>query len=130
MHYINKKKFRETLVEYQKISPDVDDKWLKTYKAYPKRKLTEEELVEWQDIKDDFIAWKKNQYEEKRLRIAEETEEQTKARLERFDIVKEELAEMYMLIIDGVLKMPEFNNVKVSYDLKQDMKTILSEHFQ
>jgi hypothetical protein len=120
--YLNKKHFREMIIKHQELSPDVDDTWLEKYKSYPKRKLTDEERLEWEMVKADFISWKKEQYVLKREKLASETLAQTEARLKEYDQVKETLGAMYMKIIDGVLKMIEFNNVKITYDMKCDMK--------
>lgn len=120
--YLDKPLFRETLIQFQELSPDIDPTWLGKYKAFPKRKLTEEELLEWENVKSDFIAWKREKYAEKSKRLLSESIEETKARLAKFDVVKERLGEMYLKIIDGVLRMPEFNNKHVDYDTRQDMK--------
>lgn len=123
MVYCDKSKFRELIQTYQYLSDDVDDSWLDNYKVIlPKKDMTEEQLAKFKTNKENFIVWKKSQYEEKKKRLAKETEKQKSERHKTLRRIEDDLCEMVFKIIDGVLSTSSFFKVKSDYDLMEDMR--------
>lgn len=125
MNYINKQEMADALVRYQELTDDLNDKWLIKYKSAPRRKLSEEQRVKFFEERDEFKAFKKEQFKARKKLLENETPEEKKIREKELRKVKESIATMFSLIIDGVLTLPEFNNQKVNQFplLKSDMKS-------
>jgi hypothetical protein len=125
MNYINKQEMADALVKYQELTDDLNDSWLAKYKSAPRRKLTEEQKVKFYEERDEFKAFKKKQFTARKKLLKTETEEEKAIRTKSLKKVKEEIATMFSLIIDGVLTLPEFNNTQLNKFtmLKSDMKS-------
>ena len=109
---------------YQHLSDDIDDSWLNNYKIIlPKKNMSDEQLEKFKTNKENFIVWKRKQYEEKKERFSKETEEDVKTRHETLRNIENELCEMVFKIIDGVMSTSSFFKVKSDYDLMEDMKS-------
>ena len=119
---IDKDEMRKLIIQYQELSDDIDSSWLDNYKKFPTRKLSEKEFCQWQIDRQDFIDYKKEWYEEKKYRLESETEDERKIREVRFKRVSERLAELYYQLVDGLLKLPKFNNNGIGSDLMEDMR--------
>jgi len=119
---ISKEELRELIIQHQSLSDDIDPSWLDCYKKFPTRKLNEAELCQWQIDKQDFIDYKRDWYEKKKYQLENETEEERKTRHIRFERVSERLAGLYYELVDGLLKLPKFNNAGIGEDLKMDMR--------
>jgi len=63
------------------------------------------------------------QYKEKEKTLSIETEENKIVREEKVKQIEAELAQMFYQIIDGLILVPEFNNSKIPFWLKSDMKS-------
>jgi hypothetical protein len=125
MNYINKKEMAEALVKYQELTDDLNDKWLVKYKSSPRRKLSEEQLVKFYEERDEFKEFKRSQFKYRKNLLETETPEEKQSRIKELKKVKESIAKMFSLIIDGVLTLPEFNNTDLNRFpmLKSDMKS-------
>ena len=124
MIYCDKSKLRELIQMYQHLSDDIDDSWLNNYKIIlPKKNMSDEQLEKFKTNKENFIVWKRKQYEEKKERFSKETEEDVKTRHETLRNIENELCEMVFKIIDGVMSTSSFFKVKSDYDLMEDMKS-------
>ena len=124
MIYCDKSKFKELIQMYQYLSDDIDDSWLDNYKVIlPNKNMTEEQLEKFKVNKENFIAWKKAQYEEKKKRLSNEKEENREERHRILRNVENDLCEMVFKIIDGVLSTSSFFKVKSDYDLMEDMRS-------
>tara|TARA_R110001606_G_scaffold14319_2_gene60667 strand:+ start:7776 stop:8378 length:603 start_codon:yes stop_codon:yes gene_type:complete len=125
MNYINKKEMAEALMSYQELTDDLNDKWLLKYKSAPRRKLSDEQRVKFFEERDEFKIFKYAQFKSRKLLLETESEDDKVIRTKALRKVKENIATMFSLIIDGVLTLPEFNNQKLNqYQmLKSDMKS-------
>ena len=124
MNYVNKAEMSELLVEYQSLTDDLNDKWLTKYKSAPRRKLTPEKLEEFYRVRDEFKAFKTEQFKLRKQMLETETPAEKILREKKLKIVKEKIGTMFSLITDGVLTLPEFNNEKARsfVGLAGDMK--------
>ncbi len=125
MNYINKKEMAEALVRYQELTDDLNDKWLLKYKSAPRRKLTDEQRVKFFEERDEFKIFKYAQFKSRKELLETETVAEKTVRTKELRKVKESIATMFSLIIDGVLTLPEFNNQNMNQYplLKSDMKS-------
>lgn len=124
--YADKKEMHELIIKFQYLNDSIDSEWLVKYKNSPKNKKIsgDPELLK-QFIKDreSFKKWKYEFYAEKVVRLKNESPDQHTKRQAQLRKTKEKLGAIFLKIIQGVSRMPEFNNKSVSYTLKEDMKS-------
>ena len=92
--WIDKKRFHDLIEEYQLLNEDLDDSWLDA-KLIKLRGMTDNSFETYKNNRKSFAEYKRSWYEEKKNRLANETSEERKERMERLDLVGNELFELF-----------------------------------
>lgn len=124
--YADKKEMHELIVKFQYLNDCTDSEWLVKYKNSPKNKKISgdtELLKTFIKERESFKEWKREFYAEKVKRLSNESEEDNRKRQMQLKKTKEALGSIFLKIIDGVARMPEFNNKSTDPLLKDDMKS-------
>ena len=120
--WIDKKRFHDLIEEYQLLNEDLDDSWLDA-KLIKLRGMTDNSFETYKNNRKSFADYKRAWYEEKKNRLANETSEERKERMERLDLVGNELFELFYTLIDSVLAgfgFQQLNGDDYCFDLKQE----------
>ena len=121
--YLDKSKMHKLLVDYQMYNSLLDNNWLENYKSAPRKPMNEEQRAQFFKDRDEFKVWRYKQYEEKVKFLGIEADDQRTIREAKVKSIEANLATMFYQIIDGLILVPEFNNHKVPFWLKSDMKS-------
>lgn len=121
--YVKKTYLRDLLLEYQKYSTNTNDAWIKKYtiKIKDRANKTEEDILRIVGIKKDFLAYKQAEIDSRIIEIANLTPEELAARQKKMDELKEEIARVFVKIVNGIMTTYEFNNADVEYGVRMDM---------
>ena len=124
--YADKKEMHDLIVKFQETSDNTDSEWLVKYKNSPKNKKIKENpelLKEFIANRESFKKEKYAFYANKIEIFKNETEEDKRKRLIQHKKTKEKLGTLFLKIVEGVGRMPEFNNKLIDSALKDSMKS-------